>query len=336
MIEGLCRSHLRGSIALALIPVVCVAAGAAARSRRRQPSVVFSSTHPRTPAVGRRVRAQRPTPRGHVIVHGPPRSRVGTSQPAVRTRACATWARRPSSARRSRSASWARNAAAGSRSPRPASRNNRVVWVDARAGGLRYERTRLELDVGLSARTLTVTRDSARPAPAPALGVGRAGSPTPTGRFAVTEQAERRRVQASRTAVASSRSPQSSRTFLPAGAAATALPSTARFRPAISAARSPPAVCAARRRPALPDARSSARHPGRHSTVSTDSRPRNAPMRSTSSASAVRSPLSSDRVGLRRDSTCFAFFFRSQSPAADAASISRKRTPAGPSYFPRP
>ena len=65
--------------------------------------------------------------------------------------------------------------------------NNRVVWVDARAGGLRYERTRLELDVDLSTRTLTVTRDGAVLRRL-SVGVGRAGSPTPTGRFAVTDK----------------------------------------------------------------------------------------------------------------------------------------------------
>jgi lipoprotein-anchoring transpeptidase ErfK/SrfK len=65
--------------------------------------------------------------------------------------------------------------------------NNRVVWVDARAGGLRYQRTGLELDVDLSARTLTVTRDGAVLRRL-SVGVGRAGSPTPTGRFAVTDK----------------------------------------------------------------------------------------------------------------------------------------------------
>lgn len=65
--------------------------------------------------------------------------------------------------------------------------NNRVVWVDARAGGLRYERTRLELDVDLSTRTLTVTRDGAVLRRL-SVGVGRAESPTPTGRFAVTDK----------------------------------------------------------------------------------------------------------------------------------------------------
>ena len=66
-------------------------------------------------------------------------------------------------------------------------RNNRIVWVDAKSGALRYTRTRLELDVDLSARTLTVRRngDAMRRL---SIGVGRAGSPTPTGTFAVTDK----------------------------------------------------------------------------------------------------------------------------------------------------
>ena len=35
---------------------------------------------------------------------------------------------------------------------------NRVVWLDAKAGGLRYSRTPLELEVDLSDRTLTLAR----------------------------------------------------------------------------------------------------------------------------------------------------------------------------------
>jgi hypothetical protein len=65
--------------------------------------------------------------------------------------------------------------------------DNRSVWVDARAGGLRYERTRLEVDVDLSSRTLLVRRGRAV-IRRTSIGVGRAGSPTPTGRFAVTDK----------------------------------------------------------------------------------------------------------------------------------------------------
>ena len=62
---------------------------------------------------------------------------------------------------------------------------NRVVWVDARAGGLRYSRTPLELDVDLSDRTLTVRRGEAV-LRSVNVGVGALDSPTPTGRFALT------------------------------------------------------------------------------------------------------------------------------------------------------
>jgi L,D-transpeptidase catalytic domain len=64
---------------------------------------------------------------------------------------------------------------------------NRVVWVDARAGGLRYSRTPLELDVDLSDRTLTVRRGDAV-LRRTSVGVGAFDSPTPTGRFAVTDK----------------------------------------------------------------------------------------------------------------------------------------------------
>jgi L,D-transpeptidase-like protein len=65
--------------------------------------------------------------------------------------------------------------------------NNRLVWVDARAGGLRYARTRLQLDVDLTSRTLIVRRDGVTVRRL-TIAVGRPGSPTPTGRFAVTDK----------------------------------------------------------------------------------------------------------------------------------------------------
>ena len=64
---------------------------------------------------------------------------------------------------------------------------NRVVWVDAKAGSLRYSRTRLELEVDLSERTLTLSRD-AQVLHRMSVGVGAFDSPTPTGRFAVTDK----------------------------------------------------------------------------------------------------------------------------------------------------
>ena len=65
--------------------------------------------------------------------------------------------------------------------------NGRLGWLDARAGGLRFARTRLELDVDLSQR-LAVLRRGSRVLRRMTVGVGRAGSPTPVGRFAVTDK----------------------------------------------------------------------------------------------------------------------------------------------------
>jgi hypothetical protein len=64
---------------------------------------------------------------------------------------------------------------------------NRTVWVDAGDGGLAYARTRLELVVDLSSRTLVLRRGGAAVRRL-SVGVGRPGSPTPTGRFAVTDK----------------------------------------------------------------------------------------------------------------------------------------------------
>jgi hypothetical protein len=65
--------------------------------------------------------------------------------------------------------------------------NGRLAWIDARAGGLRYARTRLELDVDLSQRLVTL-RTGSRVLRRFTVGVGRPGSPTPTGRFSVTDK----------------------------------------------------------------------------------------------------------------------------------------------------
>jgi L,D-transpeptidase catalytic domain len=64
---------------------------------------------------------------------------------------------------------------------------NGLVWADARTTGLRYAETSLELDVDLSSRTLLVRRDAAVIRRA-RIGIGRPGSPTPLGRFAVTDK----------------------------------------------------------------------------------------------------------------------------------------------------
>lgn len=72
---------------------------------------------------------------------------------------------------------------------------NRLVWVDAHAGGLRYSKTRLQLEVDLSSRTLTVRRDRAVLRRV-SVGVGAVDSPTPTGRFAVTDKLDGRHFSA--------------------------------------------------------------------------------------------------------------------------------------------
>ena len=65
--------------------------------------------------------------------------------------------------------------------------NNRVVWMDARAHSVRYARTKLELDVDLSDRTLALRR-GATTVRRMSVGVGAFDSPTPTGRFSVTDK----------------------------------------------------------------------------------------------------------------------------------------------------
>jgi lipoprotein-anchoring transpeptidase ErfK/SrfK len=65
--------------------------------------------------------------------------------------------------------------------------NGRLGWIDASTGGVTYSRTRLEIDIDLSSRTLVLRRDDVVLLRT-RVGVGRAGSPTPTGRFAVTDE----------------------------------------------------------------------------------------------------------------------------------------------------
>ena len=74
----------------------------------------------------------------------------------------------------------------------PGVAGNRAVWVDAQAGGLSFSRTALELEVDLSERTLTLRRDRAVLRQV-SVGVGAFDSPTPTGRFAVTDKLDGRK-----------------------------------------------------------------------------------------------------------------------------------------------
>jgi L,D-transpeptidase-like protein len=169
---------------LALVSLVCVSAAAAA----------FAPTT----AVGR-VQLERPAPSGWVQVHPKPRRPTGhvivQVRPghalALRSRpfgpvVARVGSRTPFGSKRAlgvvatRDGRWlaVTDAAVG---------NNRLVWVDAKSTGLRYARTHFELDVDLSARTLVVRRNGTAVRRL-SIGVGRAGSPTPTGTFAVTDK----------------------------------------------------------------------------------------------------------------------------------------------------
>jgi hypothetical protein len=65
--------------------------------------------------------------------------------------------------------------------------NGRLGWIDGGTGGIAYSRTPLEVEVDLSSRTLLLRRDGVVIHSA-TVGVGRPDSPTPTGRFAVTDK----------------------------------------------------------------------------------------------------------------------------------------------------
>ena len=69
----------------------------------------------------------------------------------------------------------------------PALGNGRVGWISARPGALRLSRTRLTLDVDLSSRLLRV-RSGTRVVRSFSVGIGANGTPTPVGRFAVTDK----------------------------------------------------------------------------------------------------------------------------------------------------
>ena len=65
--------------------------------------------------------------------------------------------------------------------------NGKLGWVDARSGAFRYSRAAVELEVDLSRRQLTVRR-AGEVVRRLAVSIGRPGSPTPAGRFAVTDK----------------------------------------------------------------------------------------------------------------------------------------------------
>lgn len=65
--------------------------------------------------------------------------------------------------------------------------NGTLGWVDARSRAFRYSHAPVELEVDLSRRRLFVRRADEILKRVP-VSIGRAGSPTPTGRFAVTDK----------------------------------------------------------------------------------------------------------------------------------------------------
>jgi hypothetical protein len=65
--------------------------------------------------------------------------------------------------------------------------NGQVGWVNTKDGALDLSRTRLSVSIDLSRRLLVVKRDG-EVLKRITVGIGRPGSPTPTGRFAVTDK----------------------------------------------------------------------------------------------------------------------------------------------------
>jgi lipoprotein-anchoring transpeptidase ErfK/SrfK len=65
--------------------------------------------------------------------------------------------------------------------------NGRTGWIDAAPGTFTLSHARVSLEVDLSARTLRVHR-GARVTRTISVGIGAPGTPTPTGRFAVTDK----------------------------------------------------------------------------------------------------------------------------------------------------
>ncbi len=65
--------------------------------------------------------------------------------------------------------------------------DHRLAWIDGGTSGLRFVRTRLEIDVNLSRRVLVVGRGR-QVVRTMLVGVGRSGSPTPTGRYSITDK----------------------------------------------------------------------------------------------------------------------------------------------------
>jgi len=65
--------------------------------------------------------------------------------------------------------------------------NGTLGWIDSRTASIRIERTRWSIHADVSSRTI-VLRRSGKTVRRLSVAVGRPGSPTPTGRFAVTDK----------------------------------------------------------------------------------------------------------------------------------------------------
>jgi hypothetical protein len=171
---------------LALVSLVCVSAGAAALAPATAVGRV-DRDRPEASSGWVQVKTPKPQPKqAHVIAEirpghalalrsrpfGPVLARVGSTTPFGSQRTLSVVA--------TRHGRWLAVTEAGVG-------NNHIVWVDAKSGGLRYARTRLELDVDLSSRSLTVRRNGVTVRRL-SVGVGRTDSPTPTGTFAVTDK----------------------------------------------------------------------------------------------------------------------------------------------------
>jgi hypothetical protein len=174
-----------GRSLIALVSLVCVSAGAAALAPTTAVGRVTLDRPAGSPSGWVRVQEPRPKPAhliaqvrpGHALAlrsrpFGPVLARVGSRTEFGSPRALSVISKK--------SGRWLGVTEAGVG-------HNKLVWVDAKSSGLRYVSTRLELDVDLSARTLVVRRNGAIVRRL-SIGVGRTGSPTPTGRFAVTDK----------------------------------------------------------------------------------------------------------------------------------------------------
>ena len=204
---------------------------------RRRPQCRHACSVPRAPA---RRPARARTPRAS-HQRGP--ARHARAALPTRWRGDTSSAPRPSSARRACSA-WPLAAAAGSAWSPPRAERQARLGRPPRRRRCALRRTGCRCTPTSPSRTLELRRGG-RTVRRVTVAVGRPGSPTPTGRFAVTDKLAAA-ATAPTTAAASSRSTATRRTCRPAGRAATASPSTARTRRPRSAPPRRPAACAPR------------------------------------------------------------------------------------------